>query len=184
MKSLKSKKQPEFSRFSKISDKEIEQSIKTIIGEDTIPILSLLKKRKNISEFKIAEKLNLPINTIRNIIYKMDTYNLLSSTRKKDKKKGWYIYYWTFHPEKAKSFIFLIKQKKLKRLKEELKKEQGNIFFICHDECTKLNIEDAMEIQYKCPECGKLMQQEDTQKKIKNLKKEVEDLEKEIFELN
>ena len=128
-----------------LTQKAIDEVVCFLAGDDTPPLVLLLKNKKNISEFKLAEKLKLEINDIRNLIYKLDSYGLVSSIRKKDKKKGWYIYYWTFDEAKAFNIVIMIKQRMLNKLKEELKYEEKKVFFVCPNKCTRIDIETAME---------------------------------------
>ncbi|MEW6063141.1 MAG: hypothetical protein AB1571_02110 [Nanoarchaeota archaeon] len=170
-------------KISKELDKDIEKAISETIGNEVIPVVKVLKNKKDISEFKLAEKLKLEINDVRNIIYKLDSYGLVSSIRKKDKKKGWYIYYWTFNEGKALSIVIMIKQRELNRLREELKLEEKKIFFVCPNKCTRVDIETAMDYQYVCQECGNLMVQDDTVKRLKVIAKKITDLENELSKL-
>src|SRR3989344_5440571 len=66
-------------------------------GKNAAQIVDLLLDKKHINEFIVAKKLELTINQTRNILYKLSDEGLVSSIRKKDKKKGWYTYFWTFH---------------------------------------------------------------------------------------
>ena len=77
----------------KITQSNIESTIQEIAGKEGIAVYKLLKNKENVNEFSIAEKLDMTINQIRNLIYKFEKYNLIGSTRKKDRKKGWYIYF-------------------------------------------------------------------------------------------
>jgi len=170
-------------KSSKEVEEETEKAIGALIGSEILPVIRELKNKKNVSEFKLAEKLKLEINDIRNLIYKLDSYGLVSSIRKKDKKKGWYIYYWTFDEAKAFNIVIMIKQRMLNKLKEELKYEEKKVFFVCPNKCTRIDIETAMENQYVCQECGSLMVQEDTAKRIKNIAKKIKNLENELLRL-
>lgn len=165
------------------NEKEIEEAIIKIAGEEGMKIYFLLKEKQNISEFVLSDKLNLTINQIRNILYKFDKFGLVSSTRKKDRKKGWYIYYWTFNPYKAEDLIISIKKRKLEKYKTMAEKEESNIYYVCPKGCMKLNFENAFENQFQCLECGQLMQPEESEKIISKLKKEIEILEEEIRKL-
>src|SRR3989338_11520661 len=69
--------------------------VEGLINKQAVPIMDLLSSKKPVNEFTIAEKLGLTINQTRNIIYKLSDFGLVSFTRKKDKRKGWYIYFWT-----------------------------------------------------------------------------------------
>ena len=91
----------------RLSNKLIEETIGEVAGSDVIPLVMYLKNKKNVSEFKLAEHLTQEINTTRNMLYRLLKANLVTFNRKKDKQKGWYIYYWTIVPENIK-FLYLI----------------------------------------------------------------------------
>ena len=44
----------------------------------------------------------------------------------------------------------------------------------------RLDFEQATEFEFKCPECGQLLNQEENEKKIKELEKEIKELESEL----
>lgn len=164
----------------KLSNKIIENIVKEVAGEDTIPLVRYLKNKKNISEFKIAEAIKREINETRNMLYRLYNANLVSFNRKKDKKKGWYIYYWTFTSKRAKYLFFDLKRKRIEKLKERLTREKENIFFICKNKCIRLSFEQAVDFSYKCPECGLLLENESNAQTIEGLEKEIKELEKEL----
>jgi transcription initiation factor TFIIE subunit alpha len=156
----------------------ITSVVEHVAGQDVLPLIGVLKGRKNVSEFTIAEELKEEINTIRNKLYRLYDSNLVEFTRKKDKKKGWYIYYWTFVPSRIPFLLKELKRKKLQKLQDRLKAEEANNFFECTNKCMRLTFEKAMDHEFKCPECGSLMNQEDNAKKIEHLQKEIQILEK------
>ena len=57
---------------------------------------------RNISEFKIAEELKIDVHLVRNILYRLNNFNLATYIRKKDREKGWYISYWTLNTQRFK----------------------------------------------------------------------------------
>jgi len=159
-----------------------EDLVKEVAGEDTIKLVGLLKSKENISEFKLAEKLRLTVNNVRNMLYRLQAHNLVTSTRKKDKKKGWYVYYWTFNSPQARSLVTVVKQKKLEQLKKRLEIETQQSFYACPENCTRFKIENAMEHDFKCPECGTILNEEDNLELISKIKERVAELEKELTE--
>jgi len=164
----------------KITTAVLEGVVRDVAGEDVIPLVRSLKNKKNISEFKIAENISREINETRNMLYRLYHANLVSFTRRKDKKKGWYIYYWTFNAKRVKYLVVDLKKKRLGKLKERLAREQSSHFFACDSKCIRLDFEQATDFEYKCPECGSLMQQEDNAQKIEDLAAEIKTLEKEV----
>src|SRR3989338_5398664 len=137
----------------KLSNKLVEDVVAQVAGQDVLPLVRTLKNKKNISEFKIAEMINQEVNIVRNMLYRLYHANLVSFTRRKDKKKGWYIYYWTFRIKRVAFLGLQIKKEKLEKLLERLHREQASHFFICQNKCVRLDFEQATNFQFKCPEC-------------------------------
>ena len=164
----------------RLTEKALNNLIIKLVGEEGVRLINKLKKRDNFSEFTLANQLRRSINQVRNLLYKLQEHNLVSFTRKKDKKKGWYIYYWTFDKSRAKEVILSMKKDKLSRLKKELDRIKDTILFICPNGCVEEGFEEAMSNDFKCMECGKLLEQEDNEEKIEKLKKKIKELEKEI----
>jgi len=162
----------------KTSDKLIEEVIRQSVGVEIVPLVRYLRNRKNVSEFKIAEGIKQEVNITRNWLYRLYDLNLVTFIRKKDKIKGWYIYYWTFNPGRIKDLQIDLRRKRLEKLRDRLKRERGSDFFICKNKCIRLDFDQVTEYEYKCPECGSLMHQEDNAEHILSIEKEIQALEK------
>jgi len=164
----------------KLSNKLIDGVVCEVAGDDVVPLVRALKNKKNISEFKLAEDIKEEVNTTRNMLYRLYDSNLVSFIRKKDKKKGWYIYYWTFNTKRIKYLVETLKKKRLEKLNERLKREQGGHFYLCDDKCIRLDFEQSINFEFKCPECGQLINQEDNSQKIKDIEKEIKEINKDL----
>ena len=161
-----------------LTNKKMYDIIQKIGGEDAVRIVEFLKDRKNISEFIIAEKTKLDMQTTRHTLYKLNNHNVAMYVRKKDRKKGWYISYWTFHRKKVRELIERLRRKKLDELNERLTREKANAgnFYICSKACSRLDFDNATEQEFKCPECGDLMNQLNNSKTIENLQLTIKEL--------
>ena len=167
----------------KIPDNYIKELVQGIAGEKGVNLVFLIKDKQNVSEFKIAEKMNITVNEVRNVLYRLQDRNLVFFTRKKDKKKGWYIYFWTFDMPKARDLMLEMKQEKKQLLQRTLKEEkQGNVY-ICPNKDVRFNAEIALEHQFRCPECDAVLMEENVEKRSEKIKKELETLHLEIDEL-
>src|SRR3989344_5070067 len=160
----------------RLSNKIIEGIVSQVAGDDVVPLVRFLKNKKNISEFKIADAIKKEVNETRNMLYRLYNSNLVSFIRKKDKKKGWYIYYWTFNMKRIKYLAVDIKKKRLEIVKERLQREKDGQFYGCNNKCIRLDFEQSMNFEFKCPECGTLVNLEDNKEKIVNLEKEMKNL--------
>src|SRR3989338_2562467 len=108
----------------KITNTKIFETVKEVVGEDSLKVVEFLKDKKNISDFKIAEKTDTDIHQIRNILYRLYNHNLVTYYRKKDRQKGWYISYWTFNKRRVKDLMGIVKKQKLEKYNERLFEEE------------------------------------------------------------
>jgi len=167
-------------REMKIQRKLIEEVASRVAGEDVIPVVRTLMNRRDVSEFALAEETKLEINLVRNMLYRLYNANLVTSIKRKDKKKGWYIYYWTLNHPRFQYLSKDIMKNRLIQLNERLARENSSHFYLCGRSCIRLNFEQATDFEFKCPECGDLLYQDDNANKIKEIEKEIKQIKKDI----
>ena len=165
-------------------DKIKEELILELTGEEGLKIVEFIKDKEDTSEFVISEQLNIEIHQTRTFLYKLLDFNLTTFIRRKDKIKGWYICYWNFHPEQIIHTYNKLKKEKIEKLNERLSREKNNQFFMCGNACIRMPFEKAVDFEFKCHECGELMNQQDNSRTIEFLKERIEELNKEIKEAN
>ena len=167
----------------RLTQKKIEDILIEILGEDSLSLIRYLSGRENVSEFDLANKTKKDIKVVRKMLYILYNNNLVSFNRKKDKIKGWYIYYWTLVPESIKYLFFKKKKDRLGFLKARLEEEAKELFFVCKSRCIRLTFDQAMDIEFHCPECGELIAQDNTEQSVADIKKEVTEIEQDLAEL-
>ena len=168
----------------KIPDQYVKELVQNISGDRGVDIIFLIKDKENVSEFKIAEKLHVTVNEVRNSLYKLQDKNLVFFTRKKDKKKGWYIYFWNFDKIKAYDLLVEMKHAKKIQLQQVLQQEKQGSMYVCPNKCVRVKSEEALEYQFKCPECDAVLIEENLDKRTEKIKKELERLHTEMEELS
>lgn len=154
--------------------------LKVYVGEDVAAIVRELAKKKDYSEFKLAEAVKKEVNETRNLLYKLYSLNLASFVKKKDNKIGWYIHYWTFHEGRVGQFLLSQKEGRLAVLKELVLKEGKSGFYSCPNSCVSVDFDLAFELSFSCPECGGLLSQENNAGKEREWEEEIALLEKDI----
>ncbi|MBL7147876.1 MAG: hypothetical protein ISS82_03560 [Nanoarchaeota archaeon] len=158
----------------------IEALVKDIAGANGLRLLKELMYKENVSEVKLAENLKLGVNEVRSLLYKLHAYNLVYSTRKKDKEKGWYIYYWTFNFNHGRDILIRKKKKRLERLKEEGYRRKNVDVYECKNKCMELNLNEAMGYNFRCPDCEQLLIHKDNTVHLEKLEKEIKETENDI----
>lgn len=168
----------------KLDDKKqiklLRSVIENLINKQSADIIDLLYGKKDVNEFLIAKKLKLTINQTRNILYKLLDLGMISFIRKKDRKKGWYIYFWTLNNYQI--FILLNKdlEDRLMNLENKLKNRKENGHYFCKTCSIEVNEETALLNNFICPECEEVYEVFDNSKIIEELEKKISKLKKEI----
>ena len=144
--------------------------VEEMAGEGTGRIVNILFKKKDVNEFLIAKKMELTINQVRNILYKLSADNLVSFVRKKDKRKGWYIYYWTLNTEKCLMKLGDSLQSKIDNFERTLNSRETKRFYVCTACDIEVGEEKALEHQFSCEECADIYQLSDNAKPIRDAK--------------
>lgn len=163
-------------KLTKPTKKLTEEVITELVGDHALPIVDFLRGKTRISEFIIAEELGLEINETRHILYRLLEHNIVTFIRKKDRIKGWYICYWDLNEHMVPQLKRKMDVSKLEKLEERLENELAKQFFMCPSACVRMDFDDAMESNFKCGECGSIMQQQDNTRTVEFLKDRVEEL--------
>ena len=167
----------------RLTQKKVEEIMLSILGEEGLPLVKELSGKQHVSEFELADKLKKDIKVVRKLLYFLYNYNLVSFIRKKDKIKGWYIYYWTLLPESIKFNYIKRKKELLAKLQQRLEEETRELFFTCPTKCVRLNFDQATDFEFHCPECGELASQDNNTERVETLRKKVSEIEAELKEV-
>ena len=155
-----------------------------IVGKPGEDLVALLDDKKYTNEFLIAKKLDLTINQTRNILYKISDYGLVSSIRKKDKKKGWYTYFWKIETLKSLEFLKEILLKNINRINKQIESRKEKQFYICKRCNIEITEEKALPHNFICNECGEVYSMKDNSLVLRSLEKEKNKLDKQLSLIN
>ncbi|MEM3074394.1 MAG: hypothetical protein QW727_00400 [Candidatus Pacearchaeota archaeon] len=179
------KKKERINKIKKIPNNyliEILREISTSVGgKNGGQLIDILYHSNHINEFIIAKKLGLTINQTRNILYKLADDGLVSSVRKKDKKKGWYTYFWTFNIDKALLLLKKIIERDIEQLEYQIKSRNSKRFYICKTCNIEVGEENALINDFTCPECGEIYELNEGKDKITELTASINKLKKKLL---
>ncbi|MDP2926021.1 MAG: hypothetical protein Q8N99_06625 [Nanoarchaeota archaeon] len=160
--------------------KFLKSIVENLVNKQASPIIDLLTGKKNVNEFLIAKKLKLTINQTRNILYKLSDYGLVSFIRKKDKRKGWYIYFWTLNIYQSLNLLEQNLRKELEQLESQLKSRKEKRYYVCKTCSIELTEEGALLNDFICPECEKVYELSENQGVVSDLEKHLNKIKKDI----
>ena len=67
---------------------------------------------------------------------------------------------------------------KIEKFTERLREEEinkGN-FYLCPNACVRANFEKAVDFDFKCPECGNILNHQDNEKTIEFLQNKIKEI--------
>lgn len=161
-------------------EKLLKEIVEITVGKQAEAIVPLINSKKHINEFLIAKKLDITINQTRNILYKLSDYGLVSSIRKKDKKKGWYTYFWKMEKLKALNFLKNILEKKKVQIQSQIHNRETKQFYVCNTCHVEFNEENALLYDFTCNECGNTFDLKDNTKLLRELRRNLTKVESEL----
>jgi len=160
--------------------KFLKEVVVIVVGRPVEEIVDLLDSKKHVNEFIIAKKMDITINQTRNILYKLSDSGLVSSIRKKDKRKGWYTYFWKIEIFKSLEFLRNTLEKRIDQLNHQIRSREIKQFYICERCNIEFNEENALLHDFTCNECGNIFSIRDNTKVLREFKKNLNKLEKEL----
>jgi len=161
-------------------DKLLKEIVTMTVGKGAEPIADLLNSNKHVNEFNIAKKLGITINQTRNILYKISDYGLVSFERKKDKKKGWYTYYWKFEILKCLEYLKNNLLQRRAQFENQIQRREEKQYYVCEYCNIECSEDEALLQEFTCDECGELFTTKDNSTLLKGLKKNLEKIDESI----
>ncbi|MEM2080737.1 MAG: transcription factor [Candidatus Bathyarchaeia archaeon] len=158
--------------------------VATALGdEDAVKLIEHLKSVDEITDDEIANKTGIRLNIVRKILYKLYDHSLVSLRRTRDPKTGWFIFHWKLQPDQLEGFILSQKRRVLEKLTIRLEYEKNHDFYYCNTQgCKRIPFEEAVELVFHCPTCGKPLAHYGNEKLVQKLSEKVEQLRKELGE--
>jgi len=169
--------------LSNIDDATLLKVAGALGEEDAVKLIDILKNSGETTDDEIANKTGIRLNFVRKILYKLYDHSLVSLRRTRDPKTGWFIFHWRLQPDQLQGFILSQKRRVLEKLNVRLEYEKNHDFYYCNTAgCKRVPFEDAVELVFRCPTCGKPLMHYDNEKIHDALGKKVDILRKELGE--
>ncbi|MCB9362351.1 hypothetical protein H6504_02855 [Candidatus Woesearchaeota archaeon] len=165
----------------RLTKKLAKSIIVQIAGQEAERLVDCLYKKENVSEGIITKECEYDINTARSILYQLHEKHIVTFMKKKDRQKGWYIYYWTLDLARVRDISIEFTEQKVDSLKQRLNREQSHLFYTCcQNHCVRFDFDKATDFEFRCPECSSMLIEEDNKQAIILIENEIKKLSKEL----
>ena len=150
-------------------------------GDEYLKVARSLLKSEDATDEEIASSTGLRINMVRKVLYDLFGKALITGIRVKDERKGWFVYRWRARKDEVENFIEGQKKKIVERLQQRLDYENSSDFYHCgNDDCTRVTFEDALELFFKCPSCGQVLNLKKNEKSKKAFAFKIDHIKKDM----
>lgn len=159
----------------------LESVVREIGGEEAIKVAALLDPTEETTDEAIAAGAEMKLNAVRKVLYRLYDARLAEFRRIRDKSTGWFIYFWRLKPNRVEELVVSRKKTVYRKLKARLDYEKRFHFFKCdQDYCPRYTFDEAMENNFKCPECNGELRAFDNKEIVEKLTLKVDELRKSL----
>jgi transcription initiation factor TFIIE subunit alpha len=164
-----------------VLDEELMKVAALFGGDEAVTVVNILKNKSEATDEMLANESTVRLNTVRKILYKLYDHGLVSCTRVRDEKTGWFIFYWKLQTDQLDAFIRSRKRRVLEKLRHKLAYETNHSFFVCK-KCgdVRVTFEEAMESSFRCSKCGGQLENSDNAPVVEFLEKRIKQIEDEL----
>jgi transcription initiation factor TFIIE subunit alpha len=144
-------------------------------GEDALKLAKVLVTvtDEEITDEKLADLSKVKLNAVRKILYILNENKLTSFRRVRDKRSGWFVYYWKSQFEMLPELLDERRGDIIEKLEARMRFEEDNFFFKCRNNCApRYTYIDAMENNFSCPVCQQGILDQDRKTEVVNFLKE------------
>jgi transcription initiation factor TFIIE subunit alpha len=160
--------------MSALEDPSVREYLRRLIGDEGIKVMEKISEEE-ITDEEIAEMSGVNLNVVRKTLYILYENRLADYRRERNEETGWLTYLWRMDLEKINQILRLETKKLMENLQRRFDFERNNVFYAC-ESCGRFKFESAMETNFKCPNCGKDLHNQDNADVIKALEERISKL--------
>lgn len=164
-------------------DKTTSQFLEQIAGPLAPEIIKMYNTDKNFSPEEISEKLKKKITTIRSTLNSLH-YRGIACYKKVRNAQNLFDFYWEIKFKKIIELVMESEIDNLKKIEETLNQQEGRDYFYCPKKCMEAPFEVAAAYNFKCPNCDKPLEMQDSKNLTGVLKKKKTAIAKNIEKLH
>ena len=133
---------------------------------------------KGCTDEELSAETGIKVNTLRALLNKLHYLGIITYSKVKAENSNWYTYTWYLKKERIIELLTDKYKEELENLEGKLNYEKDYVFFKCENGCEKLPFELAFEYDFKCPECGNNMEQDQNKDKVKSVREKITEIRK------
>lgn len=133
-------------------DRDLREYVETLVGDQGLQVLSYLEDHDEATDSEIAETLDAKPSHVRKVLYELYAARIAEYHKEKDSETGWLTFYWNLTPGEAAAELQERREEVIGELEEALRFEEEHDFYACPAGGERYQFEDAMELEFHCPD--------------------------------
>ena len=163
-----------------LNDPAIRAYLHRMVGDEGLNLLERFPREGEHSDEDLAASTGINLNSVRHTLYTLYEKRLAEYHRIKNNETGWLTYLWQLRPDHIADALREDMSLVLDKLTRREKFEEENDFFICKDCHLIFTFPQAMNIDFKCPDCDQPMGHFDNEVLLKALKQRIDAIKKSL----
>jgi len=162
----------------------VQDFLKSVGGDAAVGVADHYEKKgRQVTDEELAKKMKLKVTEIRTVLNRLHYRGIACYKKTKNKKNGWYNYTWEIKKKRIVELIMEEQRESIEKLEQKQVFGKNYDFFSCKKSCSVIPFEIAAEYQFRCPECGETMNSFDYNKRLKDIKGQIEIMKKDVGQL-
>ncbi|MDY6774601.1 MAG: transcription factor E [Halobacteria archaeon] len=162
-----------------LSNEVVQAYLQKLVGSEGMPV-AMNPAEEEITDEDLAEELDMELNIVRRTLFILYENDLASYRRLRDEETGWLTYLWTFEYDEIHDNLRDEMKKLYESLDERYEYERQHQFYICEVCGIRFEFEEAMELDFNCPECGSPLESMDNDDLLEALESRMESIDEEL----
>lgn len=162
----------------------VQEFLRTVGGEFAVGLVKICERKgSRVTDEEVAKKMRLKVTEVRTVLNRLHYRGIACYQKTKNKKTGWYSYTWSIKTSRVIELLLEEQKESIEKLEQTQGFEKTYTYFGCKNRCVSVPFEVAAEYQFKCPECSQTMEAVNTEKRLKNINRQIGMVKKEMEEM-
>ena len=154
--------------------------IHRLVGDEGLSLLEKFPKEGEFSDEQLAASTGINLNSVRHTLYTLYEKRLAEYHRIKNNETGWLTYLWQLRIDNiynaVREDMVLVRDK----LERRAQYEEENDFYICKECHVLFTFPQAMDGDFRCPNCDQALSHFDNDTLLKAFRHRIETLNKSL----
>ena len=156
-----------------LNNPAIYQYLYKLVGDEGMELIRKCPEEEH-SDEEIAEITGINLNSVRHTLYSLYEHRLAEYRRIKNNETGWLTYLWVLKMENIPSVLEGELATVVEKLSARLRYDENNDFYQCGNCGLMMTFNEAMSLNFSCPQCGDMLVHFDDELLVSALRNRIE----------